>query len=120
LFIIIRLNQNCNLQLLNILIRNDIGYSKNMNSIYNIFIMYNPLFFICLSILTEVVCLSGLLESLESCTSDPRAAWEVVRRRLVEGRRSAVHRTEVDTRGAEAAWEGSEAALGGAEELGAD
>ena len=66
------------------------------------------------------MCLSGLLESLESCTSDPRAAWEVVReRRLVEGR-SAVHRTEVDTWGAEAAWEGSEAAPGGAEELGAD
>ena len=67
------------------------------------------------------MCLSGLLESLESCTSDSRAAWEVVReRRLVEGRRSAVHRTEVDTWGAEAAWEGSEAAPGGAEELGAD
>jgi len=88
---------------------------------FNTQYLYNPLFFICLSILTEVVCLSGLLESLESCTSDPRAAWEVVReRRLVEGRRSAVHRTEVDTWGAEAAWEGSEAAPGGAEELGAD
>ena len=63
------------------------------------------------------MCLSGLLESLESCTSDSRAAWE---RRLVEGRRSAVHRTEVDTRGTEAAWAGSEAAPGGTEDLGAD
>ena len=80
------------MQLLNILIRND---SKKME--FNTQYLYNPLFFICLSILTEVVCLSGLLESLESCTSDPRAAGEVVReRRLVEGRRSAVHRTEVD------------------------
>ena len=67
------------------------------------------------------MCLSGLLESLESCTSDPRAAWEaVLGRRLVEGRRSAVHHTEVDTWGTEAAWPGSEAAPGGTEDLGAD
>ena len=33
----------------------------------------------------------------------------------MEGRRSAVHRTEVDTRGTEAAWAGSEAAWAGTE-----
>ena len=38
----------------------------------------------------------------------------------MEGRRSAVHHTEVDTRGTEAAWAGSEAVPGGTEDLGAD
>ena len=64
------------------------------------------------------MCLSGLLESLESCTSDSRAAGEVVLERRLVGGRSA--RTEVDTWGTEAAWTGSEAAPGGTEDLGAD